>query len=82
MKVVDKLKFGFQPGRESNRFDGEESQKIYEQGNIELYELGQIPRRVQCNSCLKHLPEGLFFCECGSCLRLDSGTTENVGNVV
>ena len=77
-EAVGKLKVGYQPKRESNRFDEEESQKIYEQGNIELHELGQISRTVQCNSCLQHLPEGLIFCESGTCLRPDSGTTKRL----
>ena len=68
-EVVGKFKVGYQPKRESDRFDEEESQKIYEQGNTELHELGQISKTVQCNSCLKHQPEGLIFCECGTCLR-------------
>ena len=43
-----------------------------------MHELGQIPKTVQCNSCWKHLPEGLCFCECGTCLRPDSGMTEKL----
>ena len=77
IKVVRNFKIGYQPRRTSYRFDEEESQKIYDQGNIELHELGQVSRTVQCNSCLKYLPERLIFCECVACLRPDSGTTEN-----
>ena len=77
-EVVGKLKIGCQPKRKSYRFDKKESQKIFEQGNIELHELGQISRTVQCNSCLKHLPDGLIFCECDMCLRPDSGTTDKL----
>ena len=38
IKVVDKLKVGYQPQIKFNRFDEEEGQKIYERGNIELHE--------------------------------------------
>ena len=47
------------------------SRTTHELGNIELHELGQISRTVQCQSCLKQLPEGLIFCSCGICLRPD-----------
>ena len=46
--------------------------------NIELYELGEISRTVQCHSCLKHIPEGLTFCSCGVCLRLDEETIPRI----
>ena len=29
---------------------------------------------TQCHSCLKHLPEGLNFCQCGACPRPDEDT--------
>ena len=32
----------------------ESSRTIHELGNVELHELGQISRTVQCQSCLKH----------------------------
>ena len=41
-EVVSNLKIGCQPKGKSNLFDTEESQKIYEQRNNELHELGQI----------------------------------------
>ena len=46
----------------SIKFIEESSRKIHELGNIELYELGQISRTVQCQACLKHIAEGLVFC--------------------
>ena len=55
-EVGCKVKIGYCPKTKSNRFDEEESQKIYEQGNSELHELTLL-----CNSCLKHLPEKLIF---------------------
>ena len=58
-----------------------EPQRIHmphEMGNIELFELGQISRTVQCHSCLKHLPEGLAFCSCGVCLRADEATMKRI----
>ena len=55
----------------SMKFSEESRRIIHEMGNIELYELGQISRTVQCQSCLKHIQEGLIFCSCGVCLRPD-----------
>ena len=53
------------------KFSEESGRTNHELGNIELHELGQISRTVQCQSCLKHVPEGLIFCTCGTCLRPD-----------
>ena len=60
------------------RFREESSRIIHEMGNIELYELGQMTRTVQCYSCWKHLPEGLAFCSCGVCLRSDEATIKRI----
>ena len=38
-------------------------------GNVELFELGETPATVQCQSCFKHMTERMIFCECGCCLR-------------
>ena len=42
---------------------------IYVMGNVELFELGNATATVQCQSCFKHVPEAMIFCECGYCLR-------------
>ena len=42
---------------------------IYDTGNVELFELGNATATVQCQSCFKHVPEAMIFCECGYCLR-------------
>ena len=47
------------------KFSEESSRTIHEIGNIELCELGQISRTVQCHSCVKHIQERLTFCSCG-----------------
>ena len=60
------------------KFSEESSRIILEMGNIELYELGQMTRTVQCHSCWKHLPEGLAFCSCGACLRPDEATMKRI----
>ena len=39
-------------------FTEEPRRVIYEMGNVEFVELGQISMTVQCHSCLKHVPEG------------------------
>ena len=62
----------------SLKFSEESSRVIHEVGNIEWYELGQMTRFVQCHSCWKHLPEGLAFCSCGVCLRLDEATIRRI----
>ena len=57
----------------------EESRRIiYELGNIELYELGQMSTTIQCHSCYKHMLEELKVCICGMCLRLDEDTIRKI----
>ena len=55
-------------------FTEESSRVVYEMGNVELFELGQISMTVQCHSCLNQEPEGFKFCGCGICLRPDEDT--------
>ena len=62
----------------SINFSEESSRPSHEPGNIELHELGQISRTVQCQSCLKHIPEGLIFCACGICLRPDEEQIQKI----
>ena len=47
------LKIWEKPEKSIN-FSEESSRTIHELGNIELHELGQISRTVQCQSCLQH----------------------------
>ena len=56
----------------------ESSRTIHELDNVELHGLGQISRTVQCQSCLKHIPEGLIFCSCGICLRPDEEQIQRI----
>ena len=86
-KVVDKLRTGyhaksivedFVKAEKSIKFSEESSRTIHELGNIELHELGQISRTVQRQSCWKHIPEGLIFCSCGICLRLDEEQIQRI----
>ena len=62
----------------SIRFSEESSRTIHELDNIELHELGQISRTVQCHSYLKHIPVGLIFSSCGICLRRDEETIQRI----
>ena len=62
------------PTEKSIKFSEESSRTIHELGNIELHELGQISKAVQCQSCLKHELEGLVFCSCGMCLEPSTKT--------
>ena len=51
---------------ENSMIFSEESRRIiHELGNIELHESGQTSSTIQCQSCYKHMPEGLKFCICG-----------------
>ena len=56
----------------------ESSRTIHDVGNIQLHELGQISGTVQCQYCLKHVPEGLIFCSCGICLRPDEEQIQRI----
>ena len=85
--VVEKLRNGSRTksiledlgkSRKLYEFNEESSRIVHEMGNIELYELGQMTRTVQCHSCWKHLPEGLAFCSCGVCLRPDEATIKRI----
>ena len=58
-------------------FSEESCRMIFEMGNLELFELRQTTDAVQCHSCLKYVPRGLKFCECGVCLRPDEETIQN-----
>ena len=62
----------------SIKFGEQSSRTIHELGNIELHELGQISRTVQCHSCLKHIPAGLIFCSCGICLQPDEEQIQSI----
>ena len=84
-EIVEKIRIGsraksiledFGKPEKSLKFSEESSRTIHELDNIELYELGQTSRTVQCHSCLKHIPEGLKFCSCGVCFRLDEETIQ------
>ena len=59
-------------------FSEESSRVIYEMGNVEMFELGQISMTVQCHSCLKHVPEGLKLCGCGVRRRPDEETINKI----
>ena len=86
-KAVDKLRTGYHTNPiiedlektgKSIKFSEESSRTTHELGNIEMHELGQISRTVQCQSCLKHVPEGLIFCSCGICLRPDEEPIQRI----
>ena len=66
----------------SIKFSEESSRTIHELGNIELHELGQISRIVQCQSWFKHEPEGLIFCTSGMCLRPDEKHIPRIKNPI
>ena len=63
----------------SVKFSEESSRTIHELGRIELHELGQISRTLQCHPCLKHMPAGLTFCSCGICLRPHEEQIKRIG---
>ena len=51
------------------RLSAASSRAIQKFGKIELYELGETSKTVQCPACLKHALEGLICCSRGVCLR-------------
>ena len=62
----------------SIKLSEESIRTIHELGNVPLHELGQISKSVQCQIRLKHIPEGLIFCACGICLRLDEKQMQRI----
>ena len=85
--VVDKLRTGYHTQSiiedlvktgKSVKFSEESSRTVHELGNIESHELEQISRTIQCQSCLKHVLEGLNFCSCGICVRPDEEQIQRI----
>ena len=56
--------------RENGDFTSSENSRrtIHEMGNVELFELGKTTSTLQCQSCYKHVLDGIIFCGCGYCL--------------
>ena len=54
------------------------SRVVFEIGNVELFELRKTTDTIQCHSCLRHVPRGLKFCDCGVRLRPDEETTNRI----
>ena len=52
----------------SNTFSEASRRTIKDMGNIELYELGETFRSIQCPSCLSYSKEGTVYCSCCICL--------------
>ena len=55
-----------------NRFSDASKRAIRELGNLDLYELGEVSKTVQCQVCFRHASEGLLYCPCGVCLMPSS----------
>ena len=70
--VLQKLEQGkVDLGENSNREDSEEIAKnIQDQGKVELVELRQTTKTIQCQAGWKHIPEGMVKCYCGTIIRL------------
>ena len=86
-KVVDKLLFGYwtksiievlENTEKSVKFSEDSSRTIEQLDNVELHELAERSRTVQCQSCLQDVPEGLIFCTCGMCLRPSEEQTQRI----
>ena len=76
-ELVDKLRSEYQTesivadlGKKGNfnRFSAASKRIIFNLGTIELYELGEMSKKTQCQSCSKYSVEGLLYCSCGVCL--------------
>ena len=50
-----------------NRFSEESKHTVQKLRNIELYELGEISKTIQCQACSKYSPDGSLCCPCGVC---------------
>ena len=53
---------------EFNRFSEDSQKTVPKLGNIDLFELGEVSKKIQCSSCATYWPEGLLYCTCGICL--------------
>ena len=76
-ELVDKLRTGYQTESiinylgttgKFNEFSEASTRTFRELGNIELYELGETSKTVQCQEGVKYALEGLLYCPCGVCL--------------
>ena len=64
----------------SNTFSEASRRTIKDLGNIELYDLGEISKTVQCPSCLKYSQKGTVYCLCGILVMLSLEQTEKIKN--
>ena len=75
--LVDKLRTEYRTesviadwGRQENSTDSTRNpRQLRKFGNIELFELGETSKTIQCQTCLKYSLEGLIYCSCGVCRR-------------
>ena len=42
---------------------------IYSMGNMEFFEICEIPPKVQCSNCMTYWTKGIVYCTYGTCLR-------------
>ena len=61
-----------------NTFSKASRRTIKELGNIELFELGEISKTVQCPTCPRYSKEGTSYCTCGLRRVLSPEKTRNI----
>ena len=63
-----------------NTFSEASKRTVKELGNIELYELGEISKTIQCPTCLRYPMEGTVYCTSGVCLMPLPEQTRKITN--
>ena len=65
---------------EFNRFSEESKKTVQILGKIELFDLGEVSKNIQCSSCAKYWPEGLLYCICRICLMPSTEQKRKIKN--
>ena len=73
-----KVDLGENPNQEDYVYTEEMAQKSQDQGNVELVELRQTTKTIQCQAYWKHIPEGMVKCYCGTITRLSQSMMDEI----
>ena len=78
-----KVDLGENSNQEDYVYTDEIAKKIQDQGNVELVELRQTTKYIQCQACWKHIPEGMIKCCCGygTCRCTKKDANKNAASV-
>ena len=85
--LVDKLQDGYRTKSIINDLEKKGISSMFSKasrrtikGKVELYELGEISKTDQCQSCLRYFKEATVDCLCGICLMPSLEQTEKIKN--